>query len=390
MNNSIGTSRSLTMGLVVSVACHVGTAVVLVRYGGERGITQRPNKLEASSVLVPLPDSEPADPEDPAIKRLHLGIEKSAVVTETWLGFAEPTEHSGPLATIEQAALSLTPTGQPAPDEPQPDAPASAVVEPTPEARPAVAANAGPEEATPPSVAEPSSESVKAPEAAAALPALSPSEPEATHPVPSAAAADDEAPSTPETLNLPATDEITPRIEEPLERMVPDAGGGQIVPTVPQADAVSRADQTNRNPATNAAPRPLPKPRRVSGDRPGVLSDRESVSAALKEAIDVKFDGKPAAAEGLEIKTTNPRWSITTQLTSSPKNPVVWMAFGRDGRVIDADFLNGENTGWTSVDEPLLHAVFAWRAKGVALDELPASDPKAAVRVVLRITLRGA
>ncbi len=403
MSSPIGTSRSLVAGLVASVVFHGGLALTIAQYGDRFVSIQKPSTIESASIELPLPKDEAERPplDDAKIKRLQLGIEKSSVVTETWLGFADPTEHSAPLATVEQAAMAMNRAGNPGPDEPG-DAASEAPVE-------AEHAEKTPAHASPP--AEP---------APAELPSPQPVLPPPTEPVvsvqspgaePSGVKGEPMADAQPASFGSIAADPMPPDSELAVPAFpVPESAPSEAAPEKPAPERTPTVDPLIQSPAASTpeavavrsvqspVPQPsanfeevkkLPKPRRVSGDRPGVLSDRESVAAALKEVVEVRL-GKPAAAEGLEIKTTNPRWSVTTQLTASPKNPVVWIAFGRDGKVIDADFLNGENTGWTAVDEPLLHAIFAWRAKGAALEELPTNDAQAAVRVILRITLRGA
>lgn len=451
MDTSIGTTRSLTTGLIVSVGFHAAVATALVRYGDRLDMLQRPNKAAEVATVIPLSDTpEHPDDELPA-KRLHLGIERSSVVTETWLGFSDPTEHSGPLASVEQAAMSLRAAGQPGPDQPevaaseastaseaQPEPIADAAARPIPD----TTSNSIPKQISSPT-AEPSSlpssdlttraetvvhDRVESKKDARPEPdpvqrpnqQETPDLPQAvveeravpTEPLivetnsktqPESKAVEVETPRPAEAVKAELAQQEAPS-EKPMIPSSPEVSAPEVSDPQPNPDVLEASPAVTptphvRLPVPSVGVKPpappsvdsekkLPKPQRVSGDLPGVMSDRESVAAALKEAIDIK-PGRPAAAEGLEIKTTNPRWSVTTQLTASPRNPVVWIAFGRNGKVIDADFLNGEKTGSSAVDEPLLHAIFTWRAKGVALDELPQADPKAAVRVILRITLRG-
>jgi hypothetical protein len=149
--------------------------------------------------------------------------------------------------------------------------------------------------------------------------------------------------------------------------------------------------------ATPPAPQPTPTPGTppppasdARGKAPGLLSDAESVAAALREAIDVK-PGKVLAAKGLRIQTVRPEWAVTTRLMARPKNPVVKVTFGRSGRVIKADFVDGQGTGWTDVDGPLKDALYRWTAKGATLDEIPASpgpgDESRGVSLTFRVIL---
>ncbi len=451
METSIGTTRSLTTGLLVSVGFHVAVAGALVRYGDLLGSFQNTNIVSEVAVTLTIPDVADQPKDELREKQLHLGIEKSSVVTETWLGFSDPNEHSGPLASVEQAAMSLRAAGQAGADQPEiASSDTSVATQAQPEAIADLAAQPIPDSTSnsitkkiSASILEPSSlpstelttraepqvqERAKAEDDARAklmpdqlpnqratpeLPQALPDERSAPtesliieanlRPQTKSKTVDLETPRSAEAVKVePAKTEAPP--EKPVISTSPEVPILELLdpqpsPAVPEASPAVAPTPLFPPLAPPANPKPpsppsvdtekrLAKPQRVSGDRPGVMSDRESVAAAMKEAINVR-PGRPAAAEGLEIKTTNPRWSVTTQLTASPRNPVVWIAFGRNGKVIDADFLNGEKTGSGSVDEPLLHAIFTWRAKGVALDELPEADPKAAVRVVLRITLRG-
>jgi hypothetical protein len=136
----------------------------------------------------------------------------------------------------------------------------------------------------------------------------------------------------------------------------------------------------DKKPSPPAAP--PPGKRGLAGD----LSDRESIATALKQAVTVR-PGRPLAAQGLKIKTVQPEWELTTRLTTSPRNPVMRIRFGRDGKVKNAGFLRGYSTGYKSVDEPLRDAIYRWTAEGKALQELAADDPEAAITITVRIIL---
>ncbi len=122
---------------------------------------------------------------------------------------------------------------------------------------------------------------------------------------------------------------------------------------------------------------------------PGIITDKEALAAALKSAPTVT-PGRVLAAEGLEISTRRPQWSRTVQLTARPRNPVIWITFGRNGRVLRAGFLSdGErvfDTGDQSVNEPLMNAVYRWTAKGKAIEALP-DEPEAGVTIRVRVLL---
>lgn len=137
------------------------------------------------------------------------------------------------------------------------------------------------------------------------------------------------------------------------------------------------------------------KPPRASGGsagESGLGSDKESVAAAVKNAVRVQL-GQVAAADGLDIQTRSPRWSVTTLVARRPVNPTLRITFGRDGRVVRAAFVtDGErvySTGSPDVDEPLLSAVYSWVARGKRLEELTGQDPRGEVTIVMTVIFSG-
>ena len=123
----------------------------------------------------------------------------------------------------------------------------------------------------------------------------------------------------------------------------------------------------------------------------GLESDKEAAATALKQAVSVE-PGKTVAAQGLDIKTRRPKWHITTRLLGQPRNPVVQVTFGRDGRVRHAAFLKADkrtlNTGDPDIDAPLIDAMYRWTASGEPLAKLPAGAD-AGVTLTFRIVLLG-
>jgi len=139
--------------------------------------------------------------------------------------------------------------------------------------------------------------------------------------------------------------------------------------------------------AISNPPPPSPGSEQAGSGEPGEASDRDSDPTAIAGTIDV-VPGHPAARKGLEIKTVRPKWLTLTRMTTSPTNPTIIIHFKRNGTVADAQFEAGKGTGSPSVDGPLLDAVYAWRAKGEALDKLSASDPRASLEVRIRVIMR--
>lgn len=125
---------------------------------------------------------------------------------------------------------------------------------------------------------------------------------------------------------------------------------------------------------------PAPRPARAAE-----RSDKEADATSLTEAVDVR-PGRPAAAQGLDITTRRPVFTTLTTLTTWPENPVVRLTFNRHGRVSRVEWVR--RSGYPSVDEPVLNALYAWTARGRAIQDLPADDPEAGVSIVVRVILR--
>lgn len=129
---------------------------------------------------------------------------------------------------------------------------------------------------------------------------------------------------------------------------------------------------------------------RGAGGLPGLPSDREAIATAIRAAPIVR-PGQVVASRGLDVRTVAPRWSMTAQLTLRPRNPTVYVTFGRDGRVREAGFVrDGEavlDAGRDEINEPLLNAVYNWTARGRALEELDPDDPAAEVTLLFTIVL---
>lgn len=154
----------------------------------------------------------------------------------------------------------------------------------------------------------------------------------------------------------------------------PERRGAEAKPPAPQA--------------AEAAPPGAQEPAKQGS--PGLPSEAEAIARAVKESPVVR-PGQVVAAQGLEIATRTPRWSKTTLITRRPGNAVVQIAFGRDGTVRSADFVTVRgrrySTGFDDVDQPLLDAIYTWKAKGEPLRKLPVDDPEAEVKVTLTIML---
>ncbi len=118
--------------------------------------------------------------------------------------------------------------------------------------------------------------------------------------------------------------------------------------------------------------------------RPGVRSDRDSDAFSIRTG---EFRlGRVIAGQGLEVRTTRPEFSLVARSLTAPSSPRVELVFRRSGVVKRVNILR--SSGYPiDIDEPLKTAMYAWRASGRALDELP-DVPSAELRLVLTVNLR--
>lgn len=450
----MATRSSTSIGVVVSLALHAGFAATLLRYGDD-WLTPSPASIpDETPLLIPIAPAPTLPPkladEPPTPDPLKLGIDDGTAQGDTWLGFKDPTPHSGPASSRDQAQMVKEAPSAPSPaiDEQPPSPPAQPTDQP-PDQTPSVpssaeaakteaqpepnAAPATPDDAKAP--IEPAPQSELAPDATKAA-SLEPAESAKPAPPPVDRRADQpepgerllpvpaperkaaEAPNPEISVPTPApetNDEQSPEAQpdakpeaapEVPESLQPEPDAKEL-PAIP-ADLVGPPAPTERDLAERElaerakverelaermeaqAPPPIPA-RPASQPRParraGDLSDRESDAAAVRSAVTVD-PGRPAATKGLKINTVRPEWSTTTRIVALPKNPVVRVRFNRAGKVVDANFVDRYDTGWPEVDGPLLDAIYRWKAEGERLRELPENDPDAVITVTFRITLR--
>jgi len=271
-------------------------------------------------------------PEDDSVR---LGVDRSDASTITWLGFEEPTPHEAPRADIEQASLAIAAAERVA-DEVQ----RAAAAAPRAIARVAEAVEREREAARAAGV-EAEAMTERLAELLAALPEARPQ-------------AVGESPAEREqTEQKPASGAPSPR------------------------DGAGEASSSEGDAPEDAAP--------ATADTTDGNAEKEAAARSLKDPVKVS-PGRPVAAEGLNIRTIRPRWSHTTLLTSRPRDPVIRVFFNREGVVERAVF--ERPSGSKFVDEPLLNAVYEWRASGERLEKLPAEGNEALLELVFEISLR--
>ncbi len=193
-----------------------------------------------------------------------------------------------------------------------------------------------------------------------------------------------------------------PVIEEPvgpsLVSVEPvEVEPGEVEPVEEVADPVEKVDEPADvvepvdsvevpNPSGEASPA-------VAG-KVGELTDRESSASIIKRAIKVNASklNRPIVGKGLEISTVDPRFPASVRFTQLPRNPVLMIRFDNSGRVSKVGFLKEGlkvfDTGSSVVDEPLINAVYQWRAKGKEIDALDPEDAEAFIEISMRILFR--
>lgn len=389
----------LAAGVVVSVLAHAGAGVWVVSAASSSADAGRERRSE-----IPLPEMLPPEPPEQQ-DEITLGMAASKHASITWLGVLEdPVEGRAPEAEVDQAALTTAPgaeTELPV-QEPSPMAEASPAVEPA-QAVPEAVPEPTPEVATMPPVETP--EPLPQPEA---MPQPAPEErpPEEVDapPGPSLIADAPEPREEPEPEPQPepeVTTEVepeelteTPELREPVVDPVVETPV-ETVPMGPPAPEV--VEQETPAAVLPTAPAAEPTPPSAGSARPrgqeGELSEREAEAAMRKQAVDLEFDdlGRPLAGKGLEIKTVRPEWPASVRNTYRPRNAVVVIRFGADGKVRKAEFLREpdgrKGTGASAVDGPLLDAVYRWTAKGERIDALDKNKPDAEVVIPIRMLL---
>lgn len=274
-----------------------------------------------------------------------------------------------------EAVRPATPQLPPEPRETPGTAP-----EPTPSSQPPTGTDLPPAEPSPTGTAPPAIERPRTPDPAVQPAPTAPSDPART-PEPIAR-------ETPPATEPAAT--VTPTPPPPAEP----------VPTQPEA-AVTPAQPTPAQP-TPAQPAPpaqapgaggatTPSPSGVTGPgqgpgkpQPGQKSDRESDATSVIDVPPEKWrTGAPLAHKGVEILTRRPELPILTKITTRPFHPVADIFFDNQGKPVRVIIVN--SSGYPDdIDQPVIDALYRWRAKGAQLARLPEGKvARFRVRVIL-------
>lgn len=365
-----------------------------------------------------------------APKEIRLGMQDGKHASIHWLGVVEnPQVGDAPIADVEQADLT-TQEGNAnqttAPQEPSEAAIQEQAVEMT---KPVVKVE------QPPAVqVEPAIEAIlKEPiliEPTLKEPIAQPKPMEtATEPIDleikqvesdvPAMVIEDERPEHVDEVKTEPSESIEPVTEE---RVVEDSALSEttpaevvtVEPREESIDPVLQAEQPTEQPTEQPAEQPAessaessteqqslstPAPAvaeisaQVAGKK-GIQSDRESTASIIKRAIKVDANTlhKPIVGQGLEILTVDPRFPASVRFTQLPRNPVLLIRFNALGVATSVKFLREGlkvyDTGSKVVDEPLINAVYQWRAKGKELDALDPDDLESTIEISMRILFR--
>jgi len=335
--------RRLLVAVALSILAHAAVAVVLAARppADDRALTRL--------LVEDRPEDPPSPPEEePTIR---LGSNTSQATSITWIGADEPEPTAAPTGDIDQAAFRTDIAAAPSLASVQPSPP------PTPQSEPAQT------EPEPTEVAELEAQ----PDPAQALP----------------------APELPEPAFVASPAPFGPPIPEPSPT-TPDPQ-----PKIEQSPVKQPSEVTEPPEAPDQPPTPPVPPAPASAATPsektvGEVSDRESDFSSTIRAPVAKL-GKPIAAQGLEILTVAPRFSHYTRITAAPRDPVVRVNFGKNGRARSVELLR--SSGVRDVDRPILDAVYQWRARGQQLERLvepsedAASDSAPGTTLALEISI---
>lgn len=366
----------LLLAIVVSALLHLTIAVPLaVRYLQDqaRRVDAAAAGMADSELLNPANDPEaPPLPQDPL--ELTAGLDEGDPATMTWIGYTEYQEHLAQLSTVDQAAFTEHVPGQQAADEGAPgDGPA----------------------------AEASGTEAPAPDTTTT------EQPTDTPELPDTPAESREGDSTPATTEgaaprtqpLDAPPTATSDMANPAALDAPRESSSEVGPAGDAPEGTTPGDvpegkldtsEAQVQPAPAPTPQPAPRgeqstPGGKAGGTPAERSDKESdATSVIDVPRSVWTNGRPLVAKGLEIRTRKATFPLLTRITTTPANPMCEIQFDRNGRPVRCRVL--ASSGFRAdIDEPVLDALYRWRAAGKQLQSLKDGETVTfTVRVLLR------
>ena len=322
-----------------------------------------------------------------------LGIDESEAETLTWIGYEEYAEHLARLSEVEQAAMSTAPMagggGSPAASNP------SAAVARA--AAPAIPMSAQPAAAAP-AMTVPSLET-ELPEILIDAEVLldekiEPTvEPEPVDSKTTEESSTSETEATPDPTTTP--DEQTTTKDQTKEDQTKDDAAENVEPESPTEENPTPDPSPDPapkpspepTPAPQPSPEPKPEPTETEGEgdgegegpgepaaEPGNDADKDAEATSLTKVPASEWkQGKPLAAQGLNIRTRRPNIPLVSWLSYQPQfNPVARIEFDRTGKPVRAMLI--VKSGEDRLDENLTDMLFRWRASGTRLTQLTGDE----------------
>ena len=301
--------------ILCSILAHVGAVIVVIT------IINDASAESSDAREIHHEDPPPAPP--PPEQEISLGIEESKASTMTFIGYEDYEKHLARLSEVEQAAMREQVAGGAPPASPTPT-------------------QSKPE--TPP---ETSSQPKQQPEAASPPP----------RPVSTPAP---EAPKSSQEPESSKTSEATP---------TPDPKPEPTPEPKPETPPTPESPPTPEPKPTPPAPPAPPAP-----PEPGTPADKDSdASSVVDVPQNLWRQGKPLAAQGLDLKTKRPNIPTVTWLTMRPSfHPVVEIQFMNNGIPASAKVL--KSSGDVELDGYINDSLYRWRASGKRLKELQGEE----------------
>jgi hypothetical protein len=372
--------------VLLSVAVHLGTAL-----GAGVYLSQRTDLQLGDATRITMNDTPSTQtPDDPPM-RLGRTDAKSAAIA--WLGVTQdPVLGQGQESEVEQAELTMVQgerdSAQAIPT--QQAQPTPTTQQPTPPTEPA----AQPERAPDP-VPEPVPDQQEPPKQ---LPPINANDPE-----PEIESIESEQVEPEPAEDIPLDEEVIdtkPEEESPTQAEENSEPAETTPQTVNETEDAQPIEQSEQAPVVESTPQPETTPSPGSTQqpqgKPGEVDNRESVASIIKRAQEVRAStlNRPLSGEGLEIRPVEPKFPASVRFTQLPRNPIVLIRFNAQGRVVNAKFLRDEekkkvyDTGSKGVDEPLINAIYTWRAVGKQIDALDPEDPESVIEISMKILFR--
>lgn len=335
----------------------------------------------------------PTEQEDEETAAEPLGIDESDAETLTWIGYEEYVEHLARLSEVEQAAMSTSPRsgggGSPAASNPSASVAQAAAPAIPLSAQPSAAAPAmtipSPETELPEILIDPEvllDETIEPtvepePVDSKTIEESSTSDTEAT---PDPTTTPDEQSTTKDDTNEDKTE------EDSTEDVTPESPTEENPTPEPSPDPAPKPSP-EPTPTPQPSPEPQPEPAESDGDgdgkgdgpgepseEPGNEADKDAEATSLTRVPASEWkQGKPLAAQGLNIRTRRPNIPLVSWLSYQPKfNPVARIEFDRTGKPIRARLV--VKSGEDRLDENLTDMLFRWRASGKRLTELTGDE----------------